>query len=120
VAAAARRRSKKSAALAEIYSKDSRNNFVLSSTFSDDLSLVIDRKLPQNKYTPTKPSAERQQIIGGGAPINKSRRRPQIGGGGAVRPAHGSSPTSNLGGPSPAVPLVLLPWKDRRMIACIV
>jgi len=36
-------------------------------------------------------SAARRQIIGGGAPINKSRRwRPQIVGGGAV-PAHGST-----------------------------
>ena len=36
-------------------------------------------------------SAARRQIIGGGAPINKSRRRrrPQIVGGGAAR--HGSS-----------------------------
>ena len=35
-------------------------------------------------------SAARRQIIGGGAPINKSRgRRPQIVGG-AARPAHGS------------------------------
>ena len=29
-------------------------------------------------------SAARRQIIGGGAPINKSRRRPQIVGGGAA------------------------------------
>jgi len=38
-------------------------------------------------------SAVRRQIIGGGAPINKSRRRrPQIvGGGDAEQPAHGSS-----------------------------
>ena len=37
-------------------------------------------------------SAARRQIIGGGAPINKSRRRrrPQIVGGG-VAPAHGSN-----------------------------
>ena len=36
-------------------------------------------------------SAARRQIIGGGAPVNKSwRRRPQIVGG-AARPAHGSS-----------------------------
>ena len=40
--------------------------------------------------------ATRRQIIGGGAPINKSRRRsPQIVGG-AARPAHGS----NFGVPS--------------------
>jgi len=40
-------------------------------------------------------SATRRQIIGGGgAPINKSRRRrpfPQIGGGGPARPAHDST-----------------------------
>jgi len=40
------------------------------------------RKLQQNNYTATMASAARRQIIGGGAPINKSRRRlrPQIGG----------------------------------------
>ena len=37
-------------------------------------------------------SAALRQIIGGGAPINKSRRRrPQIIDGGAARPAHGSN-----------------------------
>src|SRR6218665_2613251 len=42
------------------------------------------RKLQNNKYTAKMASAARRQIIGGSAPINKSRRRwrPQIGGGG--------------------------------------
>src|SRR6218665_432203 len=57
------------------------------------LFLVIDRKLQQNKYTAKMASLARRQIIGGSAPINKSRRRrrQQIGGGDAVRPAHGST-----------------------------
>src|SRR6218665_1924987 len=55
--------------------KGPRQNLVLSSTFSYDLFLVIDRKLQQNKYTAKMTSAARRQIIGGGAPINKSRRR---------------------------------------------
>jgi len=43
----------------------------------DDLFLVINRKLQQNKYTAKMASAAHRQIIGGGggAPINKSRRR---------------------------------------------
>src|SRR6218665_3919164 len=58
-------------------------------------------KIPQNNYAATMVSAARPQIIGrgGGAPINKSRRRrPQIvgGGGGEARPAHGSSPVLGL------------------------
>src|SRR6218665_650475 len=55
-------------------------------------------KIPINKYAATMVSAARRQIIGGGAPINKSRRRgPQIvGGGGAARPAHGSSSRCRL------------------------
>jgi len=63
--------------------KDSRKNFVLSSKFSDDL--FSHRKLQQNKYTATMTSTARRQIIGGGVPINKSRRRqsPQIVGGAA-------------------------------------
>jgi len=42
--------------------------------------------LQQNKYTATMASAARRQIIGGGgAQINKSRRRlPQIAGGGTA------------------------------------
>jgi len=41
-------------------------------------------KLQQNKYTVKMASAARRQIIGGGASINKSRRRrPQIVDGGA-------------------------------------
>src|SRR6218665_3921412 len=45
-------------------------------------------KIPKNNYAATMVSAVRRQIIGGGAPINKSRRpgRPQnVGGGGAAR-----------------------------------
>src|SRR6218665_3707910 len=44
-------------------------------------------KIPKKNYPATMVSAARRQIIGGGAPINKSRwrRRPQIvGGGGAA------------------------------------
>jgi len=33
------------------------------------------RKLQQNNYAATMASAARRQIIGSGAPINKSRRR---------------------------------------------
>jgi len=47
---------------------------------------IINRKLQQNKYTAKMASAARRQIIGDGAPINKSRRRqrrPQIVGGAA-------------------------------------
>src|SRR6218665_3937194 len=41
-------------------------------------------KIPKNNYAATMVSAARRQIIGDGAPINKSRRRhPQIVGGGA-------------------------------------
>src|SRR6218665_3099280 len=48
-------------------------------------------KIPKNNYAATRVPAARRQISGGGgAPINKSRRRPQIVGGGAARPAHGS------------------------------
>src|SRR6218665_1523311 len=65
------------------FCKDFRKNFVLSSTFSDDL--FRHRKLRQNNYAATMASAARRQIISGGAPINKSRRRhPQIVGGGAA------------------------------------
>src|SRR6218665_3498270 len=53
-------------------------------------------KIPINNEVETMVSGARRQIIGGGggAPINKSRRRwrPQIvGGGGAARPAHSSN-----------------------------
>jgi len=51
--------------------KVSRRNFVLSSKFSDDF-LVIENC---NKIT----TQQQWQIVGGGTPINKSRRRrPQI------------------------------------------
>src|SRR6218665_3037826 len=40
-------------------------------------------KIPKNNYAATMVSAARRQMIGGGAPINKSRR-PQIVGGGAA------------------------------------
>src|SRR6218665_1070399 len=53
-------------------------NFLIS------FSLVIDRKLGQNKYTPKMASAARREIIGGGGPINKSRRRQQIVSGGGL------------------------------------
>ena len=53
------------------------NNFLMT-------VLVIDLKLQENKYIAKRESAARQQIIGGGAPINKSRRRQQIVGGGTA------------------------------------
>src|SRR6218665_502716 len=53
--------------------KDPRKNLEIS------FYLVIDRKLPENKYTGKLSSAVRRQIIsGGGAPMNKKRRRPHI------------------------------------------
>jgi len=55
------------------YFKDSQNFFLLSLKFSDDF--FSHRKLQQNKYTAITALAARPQIIGGGAPINKSRRR---------------------------------------------
>src|SRR6218665_304074 len=56
-----------------------------SQNFLMTFSVVIDRKLQQNKYTATMALAARRKIIGGGAPINKSRRqRQQIVGGGAA------------------------------------
>jgi len=59
---------------------------ILSNTILADKSfLVMDWKLEQNKYT------EQWHRIIGGAPMNKSRRRPQIVGCGAALPAHGSS-----------------------------
>ena len=46
----------------------------LAAKNSDDLFLVVDQKLATKMYTAKMPSAARRQIIGGGAPINKSRR----------------------------------------------
>ena len=70
-------------AVKNFFFKDSQNNFVLSSEFSDNI--FSHQKLQQNKYTATMTSTARRQIIGGGVPINKSRRRqsPQIVGGAA-------------------------------------
>jgi len=50
------------------------------------MTFLSHRKLQQNKHTATMASAALRQIIGGGAPINKSwlRRRPQIVVGGGV------------------------------------
>jgi len=68
---------KSAAAAKHFFSKGPEKNFVLSSKFSHDLFLIINRKLAtkQKKYTAKMTSAALRQIIGGD---------------GAARPAQGS------------------------------
>src|SRR6218665_1687257 len=72
----------------KIFFKDSRKISLYPQNFL--ITFLVNRKLQENNYAATISSAARRQIIGGGAPINKSRR------GGAhklsaARPAPGSS-----------------------------
>ena len=70
-----------------VFSKDSRKTSFYPQKFL--MTFFNHQKLQQNKCTVTMASAARRQIISGGAPVNKSRRRcPQIVGG-ATRPAQG-------------------------------